>query len=1091
MSDGEHPGGIPSDRVVAVMARIDAEHVQIGSGYLVTNSLVLTARHCTRDSRTERPAESLWVARRTDGSEAPAVVLAAASDIAVLRLAGDPAFVLPTASEPPQFGRVDRTRSRELRDCEAMGFPLWQLDPHDLQRNAAELHGTIRATEDVESGLMVMRDPLLFDVTIPTTANAGDTTTGSPWGGLSGSLVFCKGLAIGVVVQHHPRQGGSAIRILPVEQFSAPPGDSGPHDIATLARALGLPSADKLPLFSDEHIQAEGWRFEGSPLMGYLKAARAAAQQHPYAIALPGAPQLGTVYLRQHVSPVATRAQNRQVVTARDIQIPDYQSDPPVVRRRVALTEVTQLVQRLDPWEVVRQHPGVLITGGPGTGKSSLLRHVVDTLASMWLEGESESFMPVLIRADALTNDMSLPEAISQAVTHELGALLDASILSALFAAQPMPNIPWLILIDGIDEILDTTARIKVFNAIAHWFNDPRYRFVLTSRMLPVDEFRRLVELGVHHFEMQPLTEAESILLARQWFTALETSETPELVDRFMTQLLRSRLGQLVKIPLIVTAICVALTDDPSLEIPLSRADLYERFVRPLIRKPFDQFNARERLQNRLRSYGDEPRHALDKVLDDFRPLTEFLADRRMCRAPGLLIDYAEKFPSCGCPSQLDDSTWRGLLTEMLRQNGCLLQEGKDFSFIHQTVMEYLAACNIQYGPRLRRLHKLELAIRAGRDDSYALFAVSVLRRKGVDLTRPVPRLLGVRRLIHARLVAALVSEGVVLRPKTVQVATRRLMKAAKHSPVSLRGGVTDIWNGEDQRVAAAKSLVLLDGEKGYPALAQAAIAPDIGDFNVFDLLTQQAMRSPATDADRDQQISALMDLASRPAQDEFGRVLIAKLILELDPDRGIPVMEAIARDPTLDSIYRMDCIFQLLEANQERGIEALIAFSADPVTGLFLRFRAVRRLWEISPADSYHALERMAFDSKNSVFVRRVATMRMYDESPSVGKQAVFALSADEKVPGFHRVIVSSLLDRSDSAEHLAKLSAEPSLTAEWRLFAAQRLAMDDMERGIAVMRDIARTSKANLWLRVRATANVWIYRLMDRMDKRGGDFG
>jgi TPR repeat protein len=241
--------GIASDRVVAVVARLDTGLVQIGSGYLVTGHRVLTARHCAQDQRTGRPAVELGVSRRSGGPEAPATLLASGSDldVAVLAVGEGPAWVVPAGLEPPRFGRVDRSHTGELRDCQAVGFPLWQLDPKDLGRNAAELHGTIRVTEDVESGLLVMRDPELADVTVPGTMGSGDPAEGSPWGGLSGALVFWQGIALGVVIEHHPRQGGSSIRILPVERFAAP-GTGGDADIAAVAATLGLPPAGELPL---------------------------------------------------------------------------------------------------------------------------------------------------------------------------------------------------------------------------------------------------------------------------------------------------------------------------------------------------------------------------------------------------------------------------------------------------------------------------------------------------------------------------------------------------------------------------------------------------------------------------------------------------------------------------------------------------------------------------------------------------------------------------------------------------------------------------------------------------------------------------
>ena len=229
MDAGGAWSGIPSDRVVAVVAHLDTGRVQIGSGYLVAERLVLTARHCTLDRKTGRPAGRLRVVRRSDGADLPAKLSAAALDVAVLTVAEDAVWVLPIASEPPRFGRIDRNRTRLLDGCQAVGFPLWQLDTRDEHRNAAG--GSIRATEDMESGLMVMRDPLLSDVAIPDTVRQEDRTDRSPWGGLSGALVFYQGMALGVVIERHPWQGHAAITILPAERFAAPApdGDADPR----------------------------------------------------------------------------------------------------------------------------------------------------------------------------------------------------------------------------------------------------------------------------------------------------------------------------------------------------------------------------------------------------------------------------------------------------------------------------------------------------------------------------------------------------------------------------------------------------------------------------------------------------------------------------------------------------------------------------------------------------------------------------------------------------------------------------------------------------------------------------------------------
>jgi TPR repeat protein len=249
--------GIPSDRVTAVLASLDTGRVQIGSGYLVTERLVLTAWHCAIDEKTGRPASKLQVVCRPGGPEADATLLAAQPDLDVAVLAvEDPPWAVPVVSEPPKFGRVDRSLSGDLHYCQAIGFPLWQVDPEDQVPQAAELHGTVQMTAEPGPGFLVMRDPLLHHVTIPWSSTAEDRAGKSPWGGLSGALVFGQGIALGVVIEHHPRQGGSAMKILPVERFAAPsPG--GDPGAAPVAAALGLPPVSRLLPLADPQPPAQ------------------------------------------------------------------------------------------------------------------------------------------------------------------------------------------------------------------------------------------------------------------------------------------------------------------------------------------------------------------------------------------------------------------------------------------------------------------------------------------------------------------------------------------------------------------------------------------------------------------------------------------------------------------------------------------------------------------------------------------------------------------------------------------------------------------------------------------------------------------
>ena len=236
------------DRVVAVAAALRDGREQLGSGYLISGRRVLTAEHCTRDKATGEPAARLRVVRASDGvvAEVVGVVSDRGLDVAVLQLADDSAW---DADLPPMpFARVDQNQSGVLEDCTGIGFPLFQRDPARRTRQTSEFHGTIYQTDERESGRLLMREPLIHPG--PVTGPEGEALSErgeegpSQWGGLSGALILYRGSAIGVVVEHHPRQGDSALRAIGFERIAAARTE--------IRQCLGLPEPGSLPCVSEQ-----------------------------------------------------------------------------------------------------------------------------------------------------------------------------------------------------------------------------------------------------------------------------------------------------------------------------------------------------------------------------------------------------------------------------------------------------------------------------------------------------------------------------------------------------------------------------------------------------------------------------------------------------------------------------------------------------------------------------------------------------------------------------------------------------------------------------------------------------------------------
>ncbi len=211
-----------------------------------------------------------------------------------------------------------------------------------------------------------------------------------------------------------------------------------------------------MDLLNDEQVSMCGLRSPGPTLRQYLEAVEKADARHPYAVLLPVAapPPLSKVYLAQ--------------------QLADDESEDTGVER-IESVELTQLA-------------GAQVIGGPGAGKSSLVQHLAAEEARRWLhQGRRGGTVPVPLHASALVRHRGLPEQLADGVVAMLDTTftLDATSLTAMLSAEPLPGVPWLVLVDGLDEIVDLTDRRVVMDRIRRHREDSRYRFLVTSRPLP------------------------------------------------------------------------------------------------------------------------------------------------------------------------------------------------------------------------------------------------------------------------------------------------------------------------------------------------------------------------------------------------------------------------------------------------------------------------------------------------------------------------------------------------------------------------------------------------------------------------------
>ena len=212
----EHPARAHVAEIMVARTGGTGEERTRGSGYLVSPGWVLTACPVVADAASV----GVWLgapAELVPGAgiavEVGRVLAVPAADLALLPVGGPADDLL---GEPALFGRLDREPGPPV-PVAAAGCPRFKLRPAPdrpgvLLRELDYAIGSIAALSDAKTGRFA------FAVNVPP---GPDPEPGehSPWEGMSGAAVWASGRLIGVVGQHHLREGLATLTVCPVEQL--------------------------------------------------------------------------------------------------------------------------------------------------------------------------------------------------------------------------------------------------------------------------------------------------------------------------------------------------------------------------------------------------------------------------------------------------------------------------------------------------------------------------------------------------------------------------------------------------------------------------------------------------------------------------------------------------------------------------------------------------------------------------------------------------------------------------------------------------------------------------------------------------------
>ncbi|GAA2216472.1 hypothetical protein GCM10009850_119410 [Nonomuraea monospora] len=689
------------------------------------------------------------------------------------------------------------------------------------------------------------------------------------------------------------------------------------RDLWEAAKEQAVPDTRPVDVESED-AESRSTSLSGE-LAKYLDATRLAALEHPYPAVLPGTclPPLSQVYVRQRAE--ARRA--GQFSKGPDQIIWDRRSADDVVKGDAPVT-----------W----------LLGGPGAGKSSLLRMVADKLAQKCLsdggaiarprqpelsgalqalsspdnESPDKPLFPVYVPAHALMQPGSFAQQLAHAIALQLKGHDYIPLADAFFLGPPMPGARWLILVDGLDEIADVDERLKLLRTMRSYKKGP-YRFVIGSRPLPDSELaildeengtgavrekkgrgglRGLDELAgrrdvddldaengpAGRYELLPLDVSELPVFVRGWMEAARVPEPAPAVAAFMHQVNSGRLRELVRNPLMATILCQLHAADPTHPLPKGRYAAYQRFYELLCDRLYDPSSAgvNYQLQAQLRGYGAQASCAISNLPSR---LLGALGQAAFVQQHEHVGGSAwEQIKTSVVPLRPDDmpvGRWDALTEQVLRRTGLVVVRAGDVVFVHQTLAEFLAARHAARDPRI------------GESE--------LLRLSGKNGLRPTSYLTSYDRFLVAAWIA---EDRCPLGLRELIVDLSGSYSSAAGIAELIRDGV-DL--GDEVRESVAGTLRRMANGRGLSKTMVAA--EDLASVDV-----------PSA-------VEVLSIVLKNPTISFLDRASLSRKIIEFDPLRAVDVFAELSMSRRLNIMYRDHASDYLTELDRARAASVIV----------------------------------------------------------------------------------------------------------------------------------------------------------------------
>jgi formylglycine-generating enzyme required for sulfatase activity/energy-coupling factor transporter ATP-binding protein EcfA2 len=381
----------------------------------------------------------------------------------------------------------------------------------------------------------------------------------------------------------------------------------------------------------------------------------------------------------------------------------------------------SEKIRAISAMEAVARHRQVVITGDPGSGKTTFLRHLTLCLAAVQIDSQSHWNdrladwpgnernclpIPVILRnfARSITQESETdqPNTLWRFIRSGLKKQ------NLLFAARPLRKAlergTALVLLDGLDEIPSAEQRIRVrdaTNAFVHRY--PKSRIIVSCRTHAYKDPAWRLD-GMAHFTLAPFDDALITQFIDAWYGELQRSgeiksvqEADELANRLKEAVQKEDIRRLAPNPMLLTVMAVVNTHKGRL--PDARALLYADIVDLLLWRWDERKAAASKQAPRLREMLMKVGRSQTDLKQRLASLAHHVHDSAGSSGNDRLADIGEwqLIDHLRDLHPENSRDWAAEVVKTIKERAGLLIEREPgvYTFPHRTFQEYLAGAHL------------------------------------------------------------------------------------------------------------------------------------------------------------------------------------------------------------------------------------------------------------------------------------------------------------------------------------------------------------------------------------------------------------